>query len=189
MQVHRAGVDRDAVMSRADRPDGRLDSVASPARLVETLAFKVGALIVVSTVAILLWQFGLRVVGYAAGQLGEPTVSGSVVECSRTLGVRGPCLVDFTDVAGHQRRADLSNPGLFALSPGDVVPVVAREDGTVGLGGWQPLFDAGLLVVLALAFSSYAIGWWRRVLEHGTRPYDGGDPDEADAPDHPGPWR
>ncbi len=153
--------------------------MTSPARLVETLAFKVVALVIAATVAILLWQFALRVTGYAAGVVGRDTVTATVVECDRSFGVHGPCVVKFVDDEGHSRRADLSNPGLFALSSGDQVPVVAQDDGTAGLGGWQPLFDTGLLLLLAGAFTGYAIGWWRRVLEHGTAPYDGGDPDES----------
>ena len=50
-------------MSRAARPDRRFagrSGTSSPARIVETLAFKVIALMVISSMAILLWQFGIR---------------------------------------------------------------------------------------------------------------------------------
>lgn len=169
-----AAVDREAVTSRADRPD-RLDHATSPARIVETLTFKVVALVVASSVAILLWQFTLRVIGYAAGQLGRDTQTATVVACARTLGVDGPCVVSY---GSPPQQGHLTSPGLFAMSPGDLVPIVTRGDGTVGLGGWQPIFDASLLLVLAVIFTGYAIGWWRRVLEHTSPTYDGGEPSD-----------
>lgn len=162
-----------------------------PARLVETLTFKVIALVIAATVAILLWQFALRFVGYALGHAWpRETTSAVVAECDRTLGIDGACLVDFTDPAGRPNRAELTNPGLFAMSPGERVPVVVG-DGTVGLGGWQPIVDSGVLLTLSLAFTGYAIGWWRRVLEHDNPLYDGGEPDpdpawrNQDPPDPP----
>lgn len=158
---------------RSPRPGAH----SSPARLVGTLTFKVIALVVAATVAILLWQFALRVVGYASAHAWpRETTAAVVAECDRTLGIDGACLVDFTDAGGQERRAELTNPGLFAMSPGDEVPVVV-SDGTVGLGGWQPIIDAGLLLTLSLAFTGYAIGWWRRVLEHDKPLCDGGEPD------------
>lgn len=171
-------VDRDVVKARAH---GRSDALTSPARLMGSLAFKVVALVVAAAVAILLWQFALRVVGYAANHSMRPTTTATVVECSRTLGVSGPCVVDFTNDHGQSQQADLINPGLFALSTSEQVQVVPMADGTAGMGGWSPVFDAGLLLMLAIAFTTYAIGWWRRVLEHDTPLYYGGDPDELEA--------
>ncbi|GAB96997.1 hypothetical protein BJY21_001543 [Kineosphaera limosa] len=162
------------------RARSHTDALSSPSRLVGTLAFKVIALVVAASVAILLWQFALRIAGYAIANGGKPTTSATVVECSRTLGVSGACVVEFTAADGGRESAELSTPGLFSLSPGNEVEVVALEPGKAGMGGWSPLFDAGLLVLLAVAFTTYAIGWWRRVLEHDAPGYNGGDPDPSD---------
>lgn len=91
--------------------------MTSPARLVETLAFKVVALVIAATVAILLWQFALRVTGYAASVVGRDTVTATVVEYDRSFGVHGPCVVKFVDDEGHSRRADLSSAPASSRSP------------------------------------------------------------------------
>lgn len=177
-------------MSRAARPDRRSagrSGTSSPARIVETLAFKVIALMVISSMAILLWQFGIRLTGYAIGHAWpRETTPAVVTECSRALGMTGPCVVEVTGPSGD-RSVALTDPGLFALAPGDEAPVVQKDDGTVGIGGWRPIADAALLVVLAIAFTTYAIGWWRKVLEHDTAPYDGGDPEDDPSRRHTGP--
>ncbi|MDO5711202.1 MAG: hypothetical protein Q4P32_05615, partial [Micrococcales bacterium] len=86
------------------------------------------------------------------------------------------CIVRFTDTSARLRTATLEHPGLFSLDPGDEITVVLRDGGAVAMAGWQPLADAGLLLLLAVAVSGNAVGWWRRVLEHRDPRYDGGDP-------------
>ena len=56
----------------------------------------------------------------------------------------------------------LAHPGLFALSPGDVVPV-RLEAGTATLTGWRPLLDSALLLGLSLAFTASSLGRWRQI--------------------------
>lgn len=148
-------------------------------RVLETLGFKVVALVLTSTLAILLWQFAIASIGYGASvvQAADRSTQAVIQECPRGLGVPDSCTVRLTGT-GWSQVSELSHPGLFALNPGDVVTVTRHDDGSVGMAGWQPLADAGLLALLAIAVTGYAIGWWRRVLEHSNPRYDGGDPME-----------
>lgn len=144
--------------------------------MLETLTFKVVALALTATLALLLWQFAIAAIGYGASVVAADRTAPAVVEqCSRGIGVDDGCTVRVTDGAGA-RSVPLEHPGLFALGAGDRVDVALFDDGSVGMAGWQPLADAGLLALLAVAVTTYAIGWWRRVLEHQNPLYDGGDP-------------
>lgn len=146
--------------------------------MLETLSFKVVALALTATLALLLWQFAIPAIGYGASVVGADRTAQAVVEqCARGIGVDDGCVVRVTE-AGSARSATLEHPGLFALGSGDRVDVALFDDGSVGLAGWPPLADAGLLTLLALAVTGYTIGWWRRVLEHRNPLYDGGDPQD-----------
>ena len=164
----------DPSTSRGRSPEWRGERT----RVLETLPFKVVALVLTSTLALLLWQFAIAAIGYSATVLGARQTAQAVVEtCPRGFGVEDACIVRFTDDAGRARSDVLEHPGIFALSPGDRIDVAISE-GSVGMAGWQPIADAGLLALLAVAVTGYAIGWWRRVLEHQNPLYDGSDPED-----------
>ncbi len=168
------------------RPGRAAQGSRAPGNLVESIAFKVGALIVTAGLAIFLWQYAIGAIAYGASlaRVSE-TTRASIEQCARGLNGDNACVVSFTDGTGTQRTAELEHPGLFSLSPDDQITVALRDTGAVGMAGWQPVADAGLLTLLSIALTGYAIGWWRRVLDHNDPLYDGGDPVDDTEPDWP----
>ncbi len=147
--------------------------------VLDTLAWKTGALVVVSALAILLWRFALPEAAYAVSALGAPvTATATVTGCA--AGDDHACTVTYAGPGGDAVVAPLQRHGVFAVAAGEKVDVAVAADGTVGLGAGRAGLDALLLLGLALALTVYTVGWFRRVIEHGDAFGDDDDP--------PDPW-
>lgn len=160
-------------------------SAADRSRGQGSLAVKTVTLMVVAGCAILLWLFAVPRVGEALYALSPPpegvhASQGEIVSCPGADLARH-CRVRYTTSDGVLADADLVRSGLFDVTVGERLPVRV-QDGLAVVSGWRPVVDALLLIALACAFTGYAVGRWRVVLEHGDEPYtpEPGELDDLD---------
>lgn len=148
-----------------DRPTTHPRSTRLQIVLAPTVLF------VVAMLTALLWFTAIPTTARAVASLGaDDVVQATVLSCEQ----RGPCAVSWP-TAGTPERRVFDQPGMFALADGATVSMVER-DGVVRRAGWSAVADGALLTFLALCFSGFTLGWFRRVLD--TAPLM---PDDSDA--------
>lgn len=148
---------------RRTRRHGRLDALA---------------VAVLAALTVVLWVVAVPAARGALTRAGADTVSAQVAQCPQQRVLAPPCEVTFTQQGATVTRA-LHQGTLFGVEPGERIEVHPLDDGTVAIGGWRAFADTALLVLLALALTSYTLRRWTRLAGPGPAPSGGTGRDDA----------
>ncbi len=129
-------------------------------------ALAVGALTVLT---VLLWVVAGPATRDGISRIGADTVSAQVTHCPQDRLPAPPCEVTF-EQQGAAATGVLRQGALFGAEPGERIEVYPAVDGTVALAGWRGFAEHAMLLLLALALTSYTLRRWTRL-----RPPRGGE--------------
>lgn len=120
------------------------------------------AVAILAAMTVLLWVAAIPQTRDALIRFGaDHAVGAQVTQCPTDRVLSPPCQVTFPK-DGESVTRPLTHAGLFGVEPGEAVEVLPAPDGTVTLAGWRPVADSALLLLLALAFTSYTMRRWVR---------------------------